>query len=757
MKKLFRSILVLLSVVVLSLGMTGVLAACSDGEGTEPPATETTYTVTIEPSEHGTVLADKESYKGGDSVTLSIKAEGGYELTSILVDGTEKLSSVADNQLKVTINANMTVRATFGEIGPMDTTVSVASSVNLRGMTLTLKTDGAQDITVTVSDENTFELSDVAYGTKYEVFGKASGVEVALGEFTVRSEATEYNPSSQFTSEAVDMDFTTGSYEYKYNAQLGEYVFTDIGENIAEGDAYVAAKISIPEEAMDTLLTTGEAAFGISMTVGGETAWVNIWLKGADLENGGQFMLLANMWTEASVSFLKGGKLTEYGEALVGDGFWLVLKYENETGYLHNYVGTSAEDMKYVRSWGLTESGGFDLPANGKLTAFGVGKQSTWGNDVSFDVNFSNVRYGATLGEALGLTQDVTLTSDSAYEHGSVAVSGKPYGDVALTFTPDTDYALASVKVNGESKDFDGNTIVLEDYAGTTVKVEAVFELITELESVDVTIPSNVSMNGMELTLTKGGTDTVTATVSEGKFTLQNVTIGDEYAVTAEVNGIKTDLGTIRIARNNNVFDPSLKVGAGNGGTLDFVNGTYSYKKGDPAGTDNGFAFTPAETVSGDMWFAMKISIPELADLNTPGDQVICGFNLTIGDTTRCIGIRYFNDGSNITYLALSGDWTEALSETYVNALKGDGLWFVVYYNSSNGMAETWLGTTPDDITKLRDWGGEGGRGFAAGQDLVSYSVGFYHDWNKDKIVDVTFSNVGFGATLDEALGKTAE
>lgn len=756
MRKKFKSLVALLSAFTLTCGAAMAVTACTNNEPAPDPdpgngnVTPVTYSVTISSGEHGTVTSDKNVYNGGDTVTLTITPDSGYELAALIVDGADKKSEVVNDKLQVTINADMTVSATFLEIGPMDAEISIAEGCQMTGMTLTLKTAGKDDQTVTVGDDNSFSLTDVPYGTVYSVTGKVGGLEVDLGSFTVKSATTAYDPSAAFNMSGTAANFAEGSFDYKYNGVIGGWEFTDLGDNIADGDAYVAAKISISEEDMNKLRADGEAVFGISMTVGGQTDWVDIWLKGEDLENGNVYGMLANEWSEGGV-FLKGGKLTDYGKALTSDGFWLVAHYERATGLFKSWVGASVDNIVYQRDWGTTEAKGFNFASNSKMTGFGVGKHSPWGNNVEVDVKFSDVRYGSSLGEALGITEDVVISDDSTYEHGKVQISGKPYGNVTLTFTPDDGYYLKSVKINGEEKTVSEGTLTLESYPKSSVKVEATFEEVAEISGVEITVSEKVKMDGMTLTLTKDGQAT-TVTVEDGKFTLTDVTVGDEYDVTATVNGIKTSLGKLRIAQENNVFDPTATLGGGNGGTLDLVNGNYTYKSGEKGG----YTFSVQEETTGDVWIATKIVAKDLDKIIAEKSEAVFGISLKIGDITRAMHIRIYQGND---YKVLAGDWTEDIvldSTGYADALKGDGLYFIAHYSSSDGLLETWIGTSPQSVKKLRDWGAAGERGFNANEKLVSFGVGYLHDWGQTAPMDVTFSGVSYGATLNEALGIEA-
>ena len=157
------------------------------------------------------------------------------------------------------------------------------------------------------------------------------------------------------------------------------------------------------------------------------------------------------------------------------------------------------------------------------------------------------------------------------------------------------------------------------------------------------------------------------------------------------------------------------------------------------------------------MWFAAKIKIDADALANNNG-EVLYGFTITIGELTRDIAIQYKTEGGTVTCQGVSEGWCgghREITEEEISALTGDGLWFVVHYQSSDGRTETYLGTSETNVKLLRDWGNQGGEAsFAAEQKLVSYSVGYFHDWGTTAVVGATFSNVKCGASA-EALGLT--
>ena len=101
--------MLLAAILAVSMLFGGVLTGCREvqpvatTETTEPagietePAADTTeptrqdgvYFITVLPSAHGTVTADRTEAKAGETVTLTVTAEEGYELSSLTVNGAD--------------------------------------------------------------------------------------------------------------------------------------------------------------------------------------------------------------------------------------------------------------------------------------------------------------------------------------------------------------------------------------------------------------------------------------------------------------------------------------------------------------------------------------------------------------------------------------------------------------------------------------------------------------------------------------------
>ncbi|MBQ1505619.1 MAG: CehA/McbA family metallohydrolase [Erysipelotrichales bacterium] len=80
-------------------------------ENAEPVEPVTKYTVTVEPSEGGTVTVSKTSVEEGEEVVITVTPNEGYELEKLLVNNVE--TEVTGGKATVKITADTTVKATF--------------------------------------------------------------------------------------------------------------------------------------------------------------------------------------------------------------------------------------------------------------------------------------------------------------------------------------------------------------------------------------------------------------------------------------------------------------------------------------------------------------------------------------------------------------------------------------------------------------------------------------------------------------------
>lgn len=123
---------------------------------------KSTYTVTVNPVENGTVVANPTSGNMGDEITLTITPAEGYELESVTVTGVNTNVAVTVTDGKFTMPADdVVVIATFREIPVTTYTITVNPSDN--GTVTPSKTEAAEGdvITLTVTPAEGYELESL--------------------------------------------------------------------------------------------------------------------------------------------------------------------------------------------------------------------------------------------------------------------------------------------------------------------------------------------------------------------------------------------------------------------------------------------------------------------------------------------------------------------------------------------------------------------------------------------------------------------
>ncbi|MGM9631940.1 MAG: hypothetical protein ACI3XL_02470 [Eubacteriales bacterium] len=310
------------------------------------------------------------------------------------------------------------------------------------------------------------------------------------------------------------------------------------------------------------------------------------------------------------------------------------------------------------------------------------------------------------------------------------------------------------VKVNG-------NSYTLSDGACTFVlgendTIELTATLNVPITSV-VTVNDRVNLDGVTLTLTKADNseDVKSLTVADGKLTIGNVWIGDKYNVVVDAADVKISLGTLEITGKAVEWNPVSSITSGTG-LVDIGNGTYGVVGAEKGRVD--FDAVDGSIPAGDVFVVTKVQVSKAdltALLSAKGESVI-GIEMRSADGRAVENMIWINGGSiNL----LCGGWSnggtiaqDGVLNDYGRALCGDGLYFGMLYNSSNGMTYTYLGTSMDSLTCIRDWGTgtdePGSRSFDVGSQITGFSFGYVHKWtgnDSNLRINVTFSDVSVG------------
>ena len=233
-----------------------------------------TYTVTLrEPFENGavTIEGDKTSFTEGETVTLKVTPDEGYELDTLTVNGVDVAANVAEGKYSFPMgDADVEVAATFKkityaiEIGTFEGgSVSADVETAAEGDTVTL--------TVTTTGKYQLKSIIVMDAEDRTVAFTESGVVSGIYKFIM--------PASDVTVEAVFEEVLTTSADIAWGSL--SFVYTD-GENGAEDGAW-----SCEEDANKiTVKNIGDNAFSATPAYEAKDGFNEI--SGAFFDNNGE-------------------------------------------------------------------------------------------------------------------------------------------------------------------------------------------------------------------------------------------------------------------------------------------------------------------------------------------------------------------------------------------------------------------------------------------------------------------------------------
>ena len=176
-------------------------------------------------------------------------------------------------------------------------------------------------------------------------------------------------------------------------------------------------------------------------------------------------------------------------------------------------------------------------------------------------------------------------------------------------------------------------------------------------------------------------------------------------------------------------------------------------------------------SVAGDAWILGKVSLSkEDFDKIMNGGQVPFGMYVTFSDGTyKYVSLNLSNKSGDMHLCLTDGSWWEDnhtwgngcsshlgtinqdntyTLNKYGEALRGDGLYYILNYNASTGYLSVYYATSPDDVILAKEMGHDG----IQNGTIVKFGVNRGHGWGE---TPVTFNVADFryGKTLAEAFG----
>ncbi len=526
-----------------------------------------------------------------NSVTFLTKAEDGYALDTITVNGVDYSSQIVSiGSSYFTVPANLVTEdlvveakfieyvaeeqpfkaniwlSTLGEkvAAPEGTTVSLTGSATYTDLPVTngvLDAEifpGSYTATVKVPDGKTY------HSTTFMVRINSTGEETETVDLTFGWDA--FTSMMFSTIAGVEIDDTHASDENGYivNTQ-GNTVIASL--NMTSGDSVFSATFTNAMASVNNRWgidylydINGDAGVRVTVKVssdaGFESKMVFQWYG----ENGDWNWGITNLnpiWTNVA---LENDLYTndEYKNAfLSGDGIELTGIRNGNTLYYFAAIAGKPDSSVFCGSF--------------ELTGVYAEQEGTWTIDIADATTGHNIYFSYSEdAELIASRTEFSVTLPENTIGGTVSADKTTAGigeTITVSITPDTGYVINSVTVNGESVSVSGGKLELTYEDGTEIDIEVNFRLANAVE-VNFNVPAlvrlgeNVSLNGKTVTFASATTQTMTIENGEIAAYLEP----DTYTVTLNGYGSAVASLTVTIAE-----DGSTTIGGETSDTLTFV------------------------------------------------------------------------------------------------------------------------------------------------------------------------------------------
>ena len=501
----------------------------------------TTYTVTCETATGGQVTADKTDVAAGDTVTLTVTADSGYNFGSLSVkktDNTEvETAQQADGTYTFTMPAsNVTVTATFAAV-EVPTTYTVTCETATGGKVEADKTADlaeGETVTLTVTADSGYNFGSLtvknADGTEVETEDKGDGT------YTFTMPASNVTVTATFTAVVVPTTYTV-----TIETATGGKVEADKTADLAEGETVTLTVTADSGYSFESLSVKDADGTEVETTAGTDGTYT-FTMPASNVTVTATFTAVEVPTTyTVTIETATGGKVEADKTADLAEGETVTLTVTADSGY--SFGSLSVKDAEGTEVETEDKGDGtytFTMPASN------VTVTATFTADVvptTYTVTIETVTGGKVEADktdvAEGDTVTLTVTPDSNYNFGGLAVNDAEGTKVKTTRQADGTYTFTmpasnvtvtptfSRKSSGGSRGGGGSAS-----SGET--------------SYSVSVPSksnNGSVSANLKSATKGSKVTFTVTPNMG-YMASGVTVkdanGNEIAVTDNGDGTYT-------------------------------------------------------------------------------------------------------------------------------------------------------------------------------------------------------------------------
>lgn len=400
-----------------------------------PPVTD--VTITNETTDtNGTVTLSKTTVKAGESVTVTVAPNEGYQLKSLTVNGANVFGAMTDNTYTFTAQENTTVVAVFEKIASSSVNsvitgkkYGVTGNSLTAGTTVTLSAEGRDDIATEIKadgDNLVIKVDEIAgdnWSVKVDGYVAATIIVPRDAEYT-SAIALEYDLMENLST-------SWGNYDGVDLSKQNDGKITHAGGYYQ----WVSSKDSYESVAITANVVKGGFRQGVFIRFKGDTYADDGFVMLAK-ENQQKISVCGagdgytgkNLWKDNWDEYLNPLAKDEYELTLVRDGANIYIFIDGEykatkalpEGYADKecYVGLFCTDATKME--------------NSERT-FSIGTYDDFFKTVTItDTTETGAKGSVTLpaGEhKVGEQVEIIVTPDSGYVVGSFTVNGKEYAD----------------------------------------------------------------------------------------------------------------------------------------------------------------------------------------------------------------------------------------------------------------------------------------------------------------------------------------
>ena len=169
-----------------------------------------------------------------------------------------------------------------------------------------------------------------------------------------------------------------------------------------------------------------------------------------------------------------------------------------------------------------------------------------------------------------------------------------------------------------------------------------------------------------------------------------------------------------------------------------------------------------ATDIAGDAWFAMKAQVDKQTLLanRANGNNVRLGYRLFFGgesgnylwENEYEITLKYTGTGWIVEQMNTWEGWDRNVSDAFINALTGDGLYLLLHRNSATGVITLYYGTTKEELLSMQYSFQYTQGAWKHTDNIMRFGAGFWAE--NGASYEANVSGLRYGVTAQEATNQ---